>query len=458
MREKLTNNLAIKLIALFCAFFVWLAVVNVANPIKVSTREVPVTITNDQVLEQADLAYDVVGKKTATISFKIRTKDDYKIKATDFYAYADLSDMYDVTGAIPIRVEVLNNEELLESTPVVKSPEVIKITTEALQTKTFTLKAYPQGNAADGYAAGEVTMTPAQVTVKGPTSLVGQISTVGIRFNIDGAAADISGTATPEYFDANGNVLSDLGDSVKTVGGDITYTMQILKVKEVPLDFDVTGEAAEGYRYTGPKTDVKTVSVAGLKTDLASVSTITIQGPSLNVQDATKDVECEINLEEYLPSGLTIVGLESTTIKVTLQVEKLTEKTFTIKPEDVVLTGKNNSYSYTVEDTNVEVKVRGLEEDLSSLSASKMNIKVDVSGMGLGKHTVAAQFQIGDAFEMLSTPTVTVDVSERGNQASQTTEDSDSDRGDTDSQTGSVHETGSSLAKETADTENNNAA
>lgn len=122
MKEKLTNNLAIKLIALFCAFFVWLAVVNVANPIKVSTREVPVTITNDQVLEQADLAYDVVGKKTATISFKIRTKDDYKVKASDFNAYADLSEMYDVTGAIPIRVEVVNNEELLESTPGCEVP------------------------------------------------------------------------------------------------------------------------------------------------------------------------------------------------------------------------------------------------------------------------------------------------------------------------------------------------
>ena len=295
MKEKLTNNLAIKLIALFCAFFVWLAVVNVANPIKVSTREVPVTITNDQVLEQADLAYDVVGKKTAVISFKIRTKDDYKVKASDFNAYADLSEMYDVTGAIPIRVEVVNNEELLESTPVVKSPEVIKITTEALQTKAFTLKAYPQGEAADGYEAGEVTMVPSQVTVKGPTSLIGQISSVGIRFNIDGAVADVSGTATPEYFDANGNVLSDLGDSVKTVGGDVSYTMQILKVKEVPLDFDVSGEVADGYRYTGPKTDIKSVSVAGLKTDLASVSTITIQGPSLNVQGATKDVECEID-------------------------------------------------------------------------------------------------------------------------------------------------------------------
>ena len=68
MKEKLTNNLAIKLIALFCAFFVWLAVVNVANPIKVSTMEVPVTITNDQVLEQADLAYDGRQKRRRSVS------------------------------------------------------------------------------------------------------------------------------------------------------------------------------------------------------------------------------------------------------------------------------------------------------------------------------------------------------------------------------------------------------
>lgn len=114
---------------------------------------------------------------------------------------------------------------------------------------------------------------------------------MGIRFNIDGAVADVSGTATPEYFDANGNVLSDLGDSVKTVGGDVSYTMQILKVKEVPLDFDVSGEVADGYRYTGPKTDIKSVSVAGLKTDLASVSTITIQD---RPQCAGRDKGCGV--------------------------------------------------------------------------------------------------------------------------------------------------------------------
>ena len=103
MKEKLTRNGSIKLISLFCAFFVWLGVVNVANPIKVSTEEVKVEFINGQVLERANLTYEIVGKSTATISFKVRTKDEYKISASDFRAYADLSEMYDVTGAIPMR-------------------------------------------------------------------------------------------------------------------------------------------------------------------------------------------------------------------------------------------------------------------------------------------------------------------------------------------------------------------
>ena len=46
MKERLTKNLGLKMISLFCAFFVWLSVVNVANPVKIDTKEVPVEVTN----------------------------------------------------------------------------------------------------------------------------------------------------------------------------------------------------------------------------------------------------------------------------------------------------------------------------------------------------------------------------------------------------------------------------
>ena len=82
----------------------------------------------------------------------------------------------------------------------------------------------------------------------------------------------------------------------------------------------------------------------------------------------------------------------------------------------------------------------------------------DVSGMGLGEHTAAAQFQLGDAYKMLSAPAVTVRVSEHGSSSAQTTESTESDRGDTGSQSSSNRESGASSAKENVDAESGNAA
>ena len=49
MKEKLTKNSGLKLVSLLCAFFVWLAVVNVANPVTTGTKEVPVEPIKEQV-------------------------------------------------------------------------------------------------------------------------------------------------------------------------------------------------------------------------------------------------------------------------------------------------------------------------------------------------------------------------------------------------------------------------
>lgn len=412
MKEKLTRNGTIKLISLFCAFFVWLAVVNVANPTKLSTEEVKVEFINGQVLEQSNLTYEIVGKSTATISFKVRTKDEYKITPSDFRAYADLSEMYDVTGAIPIKVEVVNNESLLLSTPVVKSPEVVKVQTEELQTKSFTLTAKTDGSPQEGYQEGEVTIFPAQVSVKGPLSKVGQISAVGIEFSVAGAVSEVSGMTAPKYYDANGNEL-ELGDSVTTVGGDVSYTMQILKVKLLPLDFVVSGEVAEGYRYTGAEAAVSAVSVAGLKSDLASVNTILVQDPSLNIEGATEDLVCEIDLNSYIDPKLTIAGLADTTIQVTLKVESLKERVFHIESKDIALVGAEEEYSYNLGRGRADITIRGLKEDLDSLSAGKMNLHADVSGLSRGTHTVQAQLDLDDAFEVVSYPDLTVTVTQR---------------------------------------------
>lgn len=413
MKEKLTKNSGLKLLSLFCAFFVWMAVVNIANPVKVDTIEVPVTIVNPEVLEKSNLTYEIVGKKTAVVTYRIKTKDAYKISASNFNAYADLSEMYDVTGAIPIKVEVLKNNELFQTAPTVKSPEVIKVRTEELQTKPFQVQVNTSGTPLEGYVPGPVNLIPDTVYVKGPVSQVGGISSVGIEINIEGASADVSDIKPIQFYDANGNILTSLGDSVKALNGEIAYSMQILKVKNLPIDFVVTGEVKEGYKYTGVECSVTSVPVAGLKSALAAISSIAVQSPELNIEGATGDKSLKIDLASYIDPNITIAGMEDTVVTVTLKVEPLQEKTFSVGPKDVVLTGKSGDYAYEMSEEPVTIKIRGLKDDLDSLSVGKMNISADVTGMTTGVHEARLKLVLDDAYEIITLPACQIEVTEK---------------------------------------------
>ena len=74
MEKKLSNNLGLKMLSVFLAFFVWLAVVNISNPEKPGSQEVTLEILNDDVLEASGKTYELMGdRSTVTISYKVWT-------------------------------------------------------------------------------------------------------------------------------------------------------------------------------------------------------------------------------------------------------------------------------------------------------------------------------------------------------------------------------------------------
>ena len=158
MKEKQNRRWGLLLISFLCAFLVWLGVVNVADPVMTDTVEVPVEIINSDVLTKNNLTYAVVGKSTTTVQYEVKTTNAYRIRSSDFRAYADMTDMWSVTGAIPIKVEVLNHSEYLVSMPVSRTG-TIKIETEPLQRKTFTIGVMTTGMLEDGYQTGKVTLS-----------------------------------------------------------------------------------------------------------------------------------------------------------------------------------------------------------------------------------------------------------------------------------------------------------
>ena len=402
MKEKLTNNLGLKILSIGLAIFAWFMVVNVVNPLVVDTEEVPVEMINEDILSRANLTYELVGKKTVTVTYEVRTRDRYRVSASDFYAYADLANLYDVTGSIPVTVEVTNRDArgLIEGAVTVK-PGVVRIQTEELQRKRFDVVPHVTGEAAEGYAIGNVMVRPEYVYVTGPISVVGQINSVGVEVEVPGIESDVSGSSRVILYDANGNELVGLEDKVTLSRGEVDYQVSVLRVKNLSLDFQVSGEVADGYRFTGVDSDVRTISVEGMKSALASLSTIMVPGELLNISGATQDVTVEVDLNELLPDNVSMAAASATSAMITLRVEKLEERGFSLNTRGLQLAGVSEEYEYEFEEDQVTVWIRGLSEDLDRLDPSSLVGLVDVSMLGAGDMDVDVEMKLTEGFELM---------------------------------------------------------
>lgn len=410
MKEKQNKRSGLKLISILCAFLLWLGVVNIADPVMTDTVEVAVEIVNGDILEKNGLTYEIVGKKTATISYEVHTTNAYRIRSSDFRAYADLTELWSVTGSVPVKIEVLNNSGYLVSNPVSKTA-TIKIETEPLQRKRFDLNTVLIGELEDGYQPGEIAMSPDHVYVEGPESLIGQISSAGIEISLDGLSSDVNGIAVPRYYDANGNKI-ELSSRVESNCESVDYTMQVLKVKELTLDYEVSGEVAEGYRFTGVECDVKTVPVIGLKSALASLNTITIPAEILNMDGAKNDIVKTVNLEALLPAGVSLAGTGRHEVNVTMTVERLEDRVYTVDVNYDCFVGDREEYFYRADPSTVTIRVRALKEELDSLTIESRDLEIDVSEMDEGFYNtnVTLKTELDPAYEVIYITSCNVNV------------------------------------------------
>lgn len=415
MKKRLTHNLGLKILSVFLAFFVWLAVVNISNPENADTQEVPLEILNETILASSGKTYELLmDKSTVTVSYRVRSLDAGSIRPSDFRAYIDLADMYEPTGSVPVKVEVKNNKSRLVDSPMAR-PGVVRVATEDLQRKSFDLVSYVEGEPAADYKRGEVTLSPSHVYVSGPVSMVGRISKVGVVINVDGADSDQQGRVSLRCFDANDNELTELNGEERLTFShpEIDYFLPILKSKDLPLDFRTEGKVAEGYRFTGIESSRNSVAVKGLKSDLAKINSITIPGSELDMDGATSDKEVTIDLNKYLPEGVELAD-SSRELKLVIKVEALESRSYRMYSGQIRQVGADSRYNYQYGSESVNVVIRGLKEDLDQLTESNLTSEVDVSFMTPGTHSAEMVFHLGGAYEVVSYDRPQITVQERG--------------------------------------------
>ena len=406
LKEMLTRNIGLKILSLVCAFLVYLVVVNVSNPETTGTKTVSVEVINENVLTAVGKAYEFTNGSSVVVSYTVRTRDAYKISSSDFRAYVDMNNLYDVTGSVPVSIEVVNNKDLFTSTPTCK-PVVLRVSLEDIVRSAIPVTAYTDGTPADGYTVGTVEINPTSITVRGPYSLTKDIAYAEIYPDVEGANSNVSGSAKAVFYDSNGHQL-DVDEKVSLSRSTVDYSVQILTGKTVPVTYEVSGNPADGYSYTGVDSSVKEVTILGNKDEIANINSIQIPSDALNIEGAQDSKTVNVDISQYIPDDVVIVTDDNA--DVTIMVEGQVEKTFIVPASEITKNGTEDKYNYSVGPGAVEVVLTGLKADLDALNSNMLGAVVDVGGLSEGSHLVVPTFTIPDSVSVKSASEVAVSV------------------------------------------------
>lgn len=378
MKEKLTNNIGLKLLSLGLAALLWLVVINSQDPVETKTFEdVPVTIINEDSLTAQDKIPEVVEGDKVSVVIEARRSICDKLTKDDVIAVADFEKI-SVTNAVPIEVSINGYTE--RDVEIVRGMnQVMKLRLEDSITKDFRIKISTTGQTKEGYVIGDMVASPNMITLTGSSTQISKIKEVVLVVDVDGIFKDSQATGVPVIYDLNGDVVNS--SKVTMSASEVAVTIPVLKTKTVKILVSTTGEPAEGYEVSAISYQPDMVTVAGTLDELVLLGSTIKAYCDVTGQDGI--VEENIDISSLWDSGLESLRLvDEDKLAVTITIKEFEEKVFELTPEAIELRGLPEGLEGTIGKLSAsQVRVSGKEASLKDLTLQQLAPYIDLSGI-----------------------------------------------------------------------------
>lgn len=408
MKEKIFNNLSLKIVSAVFAVILWTVIVNIYDPNTSYTfSNITVQLTNTDSLTEKDYTFEVVdgGKISVTVSGPKSVVTD--LKTSDIVATADLSKVTAFTDYVDIQVQVIKDGQVLSNVEAIPRTSALKLSIENRDTQTYAVNVNTSGTPASGYAVASTSSSPTYIKVTGPTSLVENVASVGVTVDISGAEGTV--TAQPDIimYDADGEVVSEDDLEVSSKTADVTVEMS--RTKTVPVVAGTSGTPADGCVVTDTILSQTSAVIAGTQEALAKIESITVPSSAISVEGLSADKSYTFKLSDYVSSGVKVIS--DTRLQVTVKIASATSKTVHISSDDIKVNNIPSGYNVVLEASGIDVIIVGRDTLLSGISSSDISCSIDVSGLAAGTHSVAVSVSAPEGCSVSGSSSVNVTVS-----------------------------------------------
>lgn len=421
----LSENIALKLIALAIACMIWLFVRNSDDPIETELfSSVEITIVNEDSIADIGKVVEPQGSGTVTLKVKERRSVLKRLSksGSDFYVEADLENINEM-DSVPLTVTCSNTSVTWDEIEI--SPASLKVTLEDKVEQAFPVSVSVSGQPISGLEVGATSVVEGKnILIAGPSSLVNIIGTVQAPIVVSATASDTTLTSQLRVMDKNGSTLTDsqmsrlefkdsngilLQDRTVFVDVDLWRVMQ-----EVWVLVDTEGDPADGYVVSQITTIPRTLSLAGTEEALEEVRRgLQIINP-ISVEGATETISEEIDLTATLAEigDIRLVDADEPIISVEITIEKSGDMTYSIPLGNVEVKNKPSDVKLVFTPADViPVSVHSDTEDVAQMDPESIHAVMDLASCSEeGTYEIPVEITLPEGYELNSVVTITVNV------------------------------------------------
>ena len=411
-KSKIYDHLGLKFLALVISTFVWFVVMNVEDPTTIKTiNGIEVEMQNgDSIIENGNV-YDITDGEVISVVVQGPRSLVENLSASNFTATADLSHL-SITNSTTIKV--VTNSSVRESdakkltiTPV---DEYVTLSIEQEVEKSVPVKVITTGSVAEGYALGTATSTPNMVTVYGPGSVVSNIVEARAVVDVNGSFNEIQTTVGVGCIDGYGAAVEKNNISLSVE--QVKVSIPVYQTKEIPINVSTVGNPHEGFGVFAVNYEPSAIVIAGEDDALENVECIDVK--DVLITDATDTIEKNINLDEYLPSGVFVANSDASEVAISVDIVPYSEVDITLNKGDIGMEGMADTLDYTIKGPEtLKVKITGFEDNIKEVQAKDLGASISLGDKGLGDHEVEVTFKESELYQIKDSYKVNVEVKKK---------------------------------------------
>lgn len=374
--RQLLSRLGAIILALLLAFVIWVAATLEADPfVSITVSNIPVIVTGQP--ENTVVLQPPVDFVTASV--RGPQSELRRLSASDFTATLDLSQVsLGETALVP--VDITTNMEIVRILSV--SPSQQSVVVEAVESITLSVSIALRGQPAMGYDVQAPVITPGEVHLRGPASVLDQVQVISGTVGLQGARETINTEVAVEPRDAVGRIVAGVEPVPNRVAVQIAVRKKLGFKPDVTVIPELRGDPADGYR-RGPVTvEPSTVTLAGLPS-LLDQSPAFVRTQPVTITGATQNLSVRTPLT--VPNGISVVDVQF----VTVTLEVLPIESSRIVTAVIEIQGLASGLSATMSPGDVQVILVGPDPLLSALKPGDVRVVVNLFDYTLGVHRIA---------------------------------------------------------------------